>query len=384
MTNALISTVVAAAATFIAAGFVIQFAVGGSQAAQEELRGGVQIDNKHAFYQLVMYDSLIAYNCDDTAAAGLLDGTGDKHWDDWKTYKMAAAKAQENPGNIGNFRFTELNNSFGGNQLRCYGTGTSIGGKGISEAINPSSREWRNDQEGEHSRIRFTINGTPTGQDHFWVGPCFWFDQPANTNSLAVPGDSDNPDKGWSNHPEVSGGITDMAYYFTDSSEVNHFDYWVDNKGCQSTNNWESSSHRYEFRRGGNTNSHFGSTGMTGGPLLTVTMINNAGISSLVQEDIDNVQSNGDVPGPDNSHTIETSRFKLCKGTRGYIQTNTGYTTEYDYVADDYDYINTPAGEYGPSGFDQPGHPDKEKFSDQNDNEDNSLHPFIVIEKYTC
>ena len=88
--------------------------------------------------------------------------------------------------------------------------------------------------------------------------------------------------------------------------------------------------------------------------------------------------------------------YDLCEGTRGYIQTNTGYTDDMpnegasftddsgDHGDGKISYQDAPNPNYYDANSHQPGVPDKEKFSDLDDPEDNSVHPFIVIEKYTC
>lgn len=394
MTNALISTVVAAGATFIAAGLVIQFAVGSSKAAQQELRGGVKIDQEADLRQLIMYDSLIAYSCNDQAG-GNLDSSGNKDWDDWKTYKDAAQVTDSD-----DFTFQNLNSSFRGDELGCYGTDVSIGGHGIINAISPSSREWRNDQEGEHSRIRFTVNtsgnSAPYG-DPIEMDKCFWFDQSKNMES-PNPANTDNPDKGWP--PSGRGGLTDMYYYMTDGDETNSFDMSV------TGNSMVNGCNKIQFNRMGG-----GSLNSLDGVHITVTWINegSGGYKNLkTHQSSDTVGSNphtdgyagNRIPGPDtwstHSDPLRYQYFKLCEGARGYIQTNSGYTDDQpsssesanDGVAvqiaggDDEDTNGKIDYESGPpyTGNALPGKSETEKFSDEDDDQDNSVHPVIVIE----
>lgn len=382
MTNALISTIVAAAATFLAAGLVIQFAVGSSKAAQEELRGGVQIDDPRAMYQLIMYDALIAYQCD-SSAGGNLDSTGNNDWAPWETYKRAAQASPS--GGPNDFTFQDLNESFRGDELNCYGTETSIGGMGVYEAVHPSSREWRNDQEGEHSRIRWTVNSSSPIQ----LKECIWFDQ---TAGLGWPG-AHNPANGWG-----EGGITDMLFYMVDNTVVNTHDYTVTENDL--VNNPDCKELHVNLHSGGS-----GGDGGLQGNFLTVNFISDDGPATYsetwgsgttVSPPSTASTYGNQIRGPDvwaDHSDINLKKFKLCPGARGYIQTNTGWTdndpnTETSEESlraagnkQSKNYMKAPP--YLPDYL--PGNADREKYSSQDDDQDNSVHPIVVIEdKGTC
>ncbi|MFB6241973.1 MAG: hypothetical protein ABEJ36_04175 [Candidatus Nanosalina sp.] len=377
MTENTISTVVIIAAAFIVGVFLLSFVVSASDKVQKELRGGVKIEDARSMRQLIMYDSLIAYNCDDKAG-GMLDADGDKVWDDWKTYKEAA-QAWPSPS-TDQFTFQDLNNSFGGDELNCYGTAVSIGGQGLLSQANPNSREWRNDQEGEHSKIWFKINTTKNSGDpgppYFYTGNCFWFDQ---SHDLRWGVKHDSPDAGVAG-PTTSGGITDMVYWFSDETQVNYFDPYTTHGdaecGQKIVYNEDSAGYINDLH----------------GPLLSVTMLVE-GPGNIESRSPRTVNFGGyeAVRGPHTSQPFESKSFKLCKGTRGFIQTNTGYTD--DRPQDGYDgndniHEKIPyeqalgAGYYSRDMM--PGHPQKEKFNAQNDDQDNSVHVVIVLTEYTC
>ena len=392
MTNALISTIVAAAATFLAAGLVIQFAVGSSKAAQQELRGGVQIDDPRAMYQLIMYDALIAYQCD-PSAGGNLDNTGNNDWASWQTYKRAAdASAGDSFGAPHAFTFQDLNESFRGDELNCYGTETSIGGRGVYEAVHPSSREWRNDQEGEHSRIRWTVNSSSPIE----LKECIFFDQSKNMGGT-VPAPAHNPGKGWG-----EGGITDMVFYMVDNTVTNTHDYRVVDERLVE----QPDCHKIGFNlKGGGSYSETSPSGYLHANFLTVNFISDDGAATYSETwgsgttvsppNTDGTYGN-QIRGPDvwaDHSDINLKKFKLCPGARGYIQTNTGWT-------DNDPNTETSAEQWQAAGNKQsknymkappylpdylPGNADREKYSSQDDDQDNSVHPIVVIEdKGTC
>jgi hypothetical protein len=396
MTQSEVSNVTLIVLAFLIGGVVLIFITTGLGQAEAKSANRVQIDDRDTLYQLIMYDSLIAHVCDGSVAAGALDNSGSRMYDDWESYKQLW---EQHDGSIqgpsgGASLFDSLNQTFPRPDLDCYGTGTTIGAKSIGNMIDPTSKEWRNDQEGQYSRVRFTVNGTPPSEDEdFWVGPCYWFDQAKNSKAIAP---RDSAGKGYK-------GITDVGFFFAHPDHINfYFRFWGIHdgsdrpQGCQTPwrkSNYKSGSFDEIYR---------------GGPAIMVTYILPDGYN---EDDYtqNSVSMTGNPfryepgePGPDRaagarldwddsgyitagadeltSGAVEQDarvrmtyhEIQLCKGMEGYVQTNTGYT-----VDDGGDFKDEQPPPYDQDNL--PGFGDKERWQPENAPKDNSLHPFIVI-----
>lgn len=387
MTQKLMSNMAMFVLIFIVAAVIIAFVFKGIGAADDTASKYTKIDSAHTMHQLVMYDATIAYLCDDSVAAGWLTsgvgpfGEGDRRWTSWGTYKKiwktgavagSGGGSQKAPitddpnepvlGSDYPFTFGNLNETFSGPSLSCFGTGTTIGGdQGLGNMIDPRSKEWRNDQEGKFSKMEFEVET----DDPIYIGPCIWA---STSNGNGVIGDE--PPK-----------VTDMIFHFTNKQNINIYDVGPvtatgpDNGDIDSGP--KSDCIRYEIDSGANSHNS--------GPQLMVTMIQSdpsvnwfldSSGSGAEEDNICNAKSGQCISG------MPQERYILCDGTKGYVQTNTGFECSGGTCPDagDVDYAD------GPDYTDEnpPGASDREYYSDKNDWEDNSLHPFIVITDYTC
>lgn len=429
MTQSEVSNIVMIVMAFLVGGVVLVFIATGTSKAESEASNRVQIDNQDTLYQLIMYDTLIAHVCDDSVNSGALDNSGSRMYDSWKSYRdlwetYDSSISAPASGTTSTSLFDGLNKTFPRPELSCFGTGTTVGATSVGSYVDPTSKEWRNDQEGKYSKIPFTINstedfkgfGNPAG-DPVWVGPCFWFDQPKDSQaggfSLGSPRDSPGDGKY---------GTTDASFYFTKPDHQNfYFRYWggfagvggslprgsyqpagpatsTSIPGCNQP--WRQST------TGGGSNLDK----LVGGPGMTVTFIDATGSGLDFRNSrtmtgwptvgiwggrpralggkLDSYDASSSyVVGTDSCYNrrrcgsgggynpkmeIEYWEVKMCEGMTGYIQTNTGFTTSGSASFKDeqnppYDVDNLP-------GFSK-----RERFQPENAPKDNSLHPFIVI-----
>ena len=304
----------------------------------EETQNRVIIDSDKEMMKLILYDSMIAYGCDVGGHISDVPPTS-KFWGDWKT--MRDKYAPSHP-----IDFDELNSSmplkFRG--LPCYGTGSTLPGTGDIETqlpYSPYSKELRDDQEGKYSKIKFEINDSD------------------NSNPVTLP---------------------KCFVHYTEDNGVGGFGpQYITKSGDQVTNSWFLMSDKNQdsvFNKGsGWGNIDIGCETITNsgpvnpssnkddGPAMNVNVLDGGVGDDLSTGQSESVDT-GDFSGVTSTSSIEAVKFEFPKGTKGYIQTNTGCSSQ--EAAPQHTVENTP------------GLSDKEVNSDVCDNR---LHPYIVITK---
>lgn len=452
MTNSEINSVVMIAVAFLVGGVLMTFVATGVAEADKKASNKVQLHNQDQLNQLIMYNTLIAHVCDDSVAAGALDNSGSRMYDSWKSYKKLWVNSNGNSGPIPPL-FNDLNKTFPRQELNCIGTGTTFGATSPGSFIDPTSKEWRNDMEGKHSRVRFVVNGTDNwydgdhnpynpsglsshrlgnvgpaisseygrydarpspssntdGDNVVWTPPCFWFDQPSDSqaggvSSVGTGSPRDSAGNGFE-------GITDASYYFAKPDHMNfYFRFWggMHNGGSPNVGGGNEADHPngcpVPWRK--KAGSGPGDSNLQGGPGIMVTIVlpgsanhNNffrnqvtmKGIPCAYEpdeggegrciggklgkyDDSSSYITSGFFPDQNSEdiYEIEYNEVKFCEGMRGYIQTNTGYTIDEGAA---FPNERSPSYRFG----NLPGFADRERWNPENAPKDNSLHPVIVI-----
>jgi hypothetical protein len=423
---------------FIVGGVVLAFVVMGTDKAESQAGNRVQINNLETLNQLIMYNSLIAHVCDDSVAAGALDNSGSRMYDSWMSYKKVWKMASTNTDDG---LFSDLNRSYPRPDLNCYGTGTTFGSLSIGNKVDPTSKEWRNDQEGKFSRIKFVVNDTAkdgwfqgsgtdyghagggahvqnsgpghdgAGEQELWTTPCFWFDQTYDSQKY-IARDSAG---------EGKYGITDAAFVHIKPHTLNIYARFIgEKKGNPSGGGGMKGCPEPWAQRTGGSGTK--SDELEGGPLVTVTWIppqsqrsqfmsNNFGDQFTSKS----FQPNWEEPGEGHQcrglgaclHTCDEGTINFGPDS-GLSITSSG-ASDCDYLgANDMEvkiryypvklcegmtgYIQTNTGftvnqagewkEEDPPAYDMgnfPGFGNKEHWWEENAAPDNSLHTFIVI-----
>lgn len=304
---------------------------------EEETQNRALIDSEEDMMKLVLYDAMIAYGC---SVGGQLDDTdGDKYWGDWQSMKNLETSPE------GEVDFEPLNKSmprkFEG--LPCYGTGATLPGTGnLGQEIGPYSKEWRDDQEGIYSRIRFKINGS------FDLPNCFVH---YTQDTLPTGSTSDMYEVNAPNQ------VTNSWFLVTEEDEESAF-----HRGGAGVGSGSLGMEDIDCEEIANP----GSTEDSGyGPIMTLTVIDDhtGGLphpSGSSQSPNGNI---GDAVGvdffqPDPSH-VQGHEFP--EGTTGYVQTNVGCDSNYPPI---YSPQNTP----GSSELEATG-----------DICANTMHPYIMV-----
>lgn len=313
----------------------------------ESQSGKVIIDDEADMAQLATHVALRAYNCNDDGGGqySVVDSidigpiNSYKRWSSWKSY---VEYAEATPDTADYLSFKELKNATPG-KIACSGTASTlpfVDKSALQMLANfATDSHWGNDQEGRYGRMEFEVNET------IYVGGiessghaygCYGFDQ--------------------TGHPD---GITDMVIVVADEDDYNYF-------------NWDTNIHRtcHSVADPSQTISVDTNGNSQDGAFLTLTVIGD----EAERNDINTVNLQGTAWDFFNNAVdteIDYGTSKLCPGTMGYIQANTGGQ---DAAIGDQGTENDPM--YGPQ--DVPG-----KHGEQvggNAGTANQVRLFMVIE----
>jgi len=361
------SSIVGIAAVFIFAALIGLIFIGQILGmVDDQKRTHAIIDSDQEMMKLVLYDSMIAYTCDE---GGNWDGVrgkgGQRHWGSWKELRGIWT----NP--LGEIEFDELNQSmpFRYKGMPCRGTASNLplsGGK--LQATGITGQEWVDDQEGQYSRIKFKINesvSSPVTLPH-----CFThFTEDTFPDHTAGTGDM---------YEHLSGNqITSSWFLVTAEDEKSAFH--IGGAG-QSTSEIDIHYDCTQIAKPGAAKKDEGN-----GPIMSVNVIDNhvgglplsstetpfmmgGGVQSNDDDiahfappiDVDFFKAYTSTP-PHDDDPRPLREYEFPAGTRGYVQTN----------------IGCDAGSAPYTLTNQPGISDSE-ITD-NGNCANNLHPFIVI-----
>lgn len=303
---------------------------------EDEGSNQVVISSPEEMMKLVLYDSMIAYNC---GGGGMRDVDNDLYWGSWEDMKGI----WENPG-IGQIEFDDLNNSmptvFEG--LPCYGSETTLpttGGTAANLPNSPIKKQFKDDQEGKYSKIEFKTN------DSIELPSCFvhWTKDDFPTG----PGDM---------YEAVGNNqVTNSWFLVTDENQLSAFHRGGAGIGSGRINMHTSCEH---IADGGDDSEGYG-------PIMTLTVIDDhtSGLNELATVTpsaiIGDESPGGHFdPNPD----PELKRFEFPEGTTGFVQSN----------------IGCQAGSAPYSIGNLPGKGDTELESKSKVCQ-NSIHPSIVI-----
>lgn len=354
---------------FLAGGLLLGFIIS-TGGFLDKQSGRVMIDSNDAFQQMVFFNAVRAYQCDDRGG-GYKDA-----WNSWQHYKQKADSRTD-------ISFQDLKDAMPATspELTCSGTPNNLplsnyGGAtrefvgGALDSLGAGETgDWGNDQQGRFGRIKFEINtsGLPT-------------------NSIQL-GNAASPREGAFCH---DGQNTDTVFIWSSpedpSLSVLNQETNID---CVTFDNSDNSGHV------SSSAIHSQSSFMDDkGPLIPVTLIGyDFDINSLKDlapgDYLDRVEvtvkdggvggwASRNVPGASfitgssgsKDFNVQGYPWTLCDEARGYIQTNVG----------------GPASAQGPnSDLSNPGYTpqnppgvDKEQPGDH-PIDANSIHPFIVI-----
>ena len=294
----------------------------------------VTIDSKADMHQLILYDSTIAYVCSDEK--GGFYRTGALAWESFESFK-------KNDGPVTPWTFADIKDALPASKsLVCYGSTEVLPTRGVLAGGD----KWINDQEGKFSKMSFSIEKDITLGSR---NGCFGF------KGGEFDGDS----------------FSDTAFIFSDKNSPNLFKFAFGQpeevKDCKGFKGSEANSGPLtgKWMKGGKPN------------VLSPVTVMASGSNLNSQKNLE-----GEVSGVDNAgwftgdHNIKKFSFKLCEGTRGYIQTNTGGNKNVDGTTGNH---QNPG--YTPEN--PPGFSDKEKAG-KKARQENLVHPFIVITKNGC
>ncbi|MEE6209037.1 hypothetical protein U3A55_02545 [Salarchaeum sp. III] len=308
--------------------------------------------------QFIMYTTYSAYQCT-PEAGGFEKGTtfgGGTYWGSW-------TEVRDQTNRHGDFE--KLNASYGGKELNCYGVENKLPlSQGAWEEVEEGIREddfWINDQEGEYSKRQFTITEKNSGPQGVQLGPCVAYNE------------------------ESSGVSVDFTFYVTDETVPNIIRYYhTGTNNPVDPNRGLGMTEVNDFQGGSSlspSDCMFPDDGYAGltdeGPIGTLTVIGADGALQRSTEvdafgEVDNLIGGGD--GWDNRDVKE---WKLCPGTKGYIQVNTGKNSN----------EQGPSGNWNDRGSQDysveyerfPGSPDIEAAGS---GKANTIHPFIVLTEH--
>lgn len=284
--------------------------------AEASAGGKLQIENTQQMTQLVMYNSLIAYTCDDEKG-GYSEGTqtvGDNiYWTDWEDYRDSVE-----------IDWGPLEEA--GSDLECYGSPTKLPlSDGFWGEVSPIGDDtWLNDQPGKYSRKDFVIT-----EDDVELGPCIMHsDDPYHaTYFIAGPGTS------------AVTTYRDGAVDWGETGPGYTSSHW-----CDTPNGFDEYQTDY-------------------GPVITVIAIDGDPDDTVNIDGWDNIDTSGLAGQTGGDENFDGHEYTLCEGTAGYIQTNVGPNDEETSGA-------------GYSVEDTPGDEDTNVGSDD---DANVIHPFIVF-----
>lgn len=294
----------------------------------------MQINNTEQMNQLVLYNAVIAYQCTPNKG-GYEIRTGSwigNYWSAWTEYKEASG-ASATGINWGHLEAA-------GSDLECYGSESKLPGI-EGNIVDVYDDSWLNDQGGKFSRKYFEIT-----TENVRLGPCLGYENSKNGKSGSDPQDvtflfaDETTDSGMA---LASGSL---GSFFNNKGPGYSFGGSLSELDCQTV---------------GST-----SAGSLDGNDAVVITVNLLGEVDTGDADFTRNADGEPSVGKGNLDTnFETYRYTLCKGTKGYIQTNVGGATE-----------SAPFTTSNP-----PGLSDKEVGTDS---EVNFVHPFIVFTEWTC
>jgi hypothetical protein len=391
-----ISAIFSILLVFLFLGPLAAFIVTAGEAAQQAGGTGAQINNTQAMTQFIMYSTITAYQCagDGAFEKGLFGDIGGTFWGSWAQVRDDAIQATHNG-------FEELNESYPRKtELNCYGAEDDLPlMQDIYDDFNPvDSESWVNDQEGKFSKRSFeitekTVSAVEQGVD---LGPCLAYEEGENNNGLSV----------------------DFSYFITDETEPNviRFPHTNDfspgnlygngfQEGNGETLKSTTTGNKLDIGKcmqptepgeypvnkvpNKNTNNLVGAPNNhapNDGPLVTLTVIgadDNAlyGSGYVLTEGKATVKGFGGCSSENNckgpgtgGDGLKLRQWRLCPGTKGYIQTNTGKNA-WEKEAAGGNWEDNPSY----SKDNTPGKPDIEAAGDRKANQ---IHPYIVITEH--
>lgn len=296
----------------------------------------VSIDDEATMHQLILYDSTIAYVCSDEKG-GFYRGNA-LAWESFESFK-------NNAGPQTPWSFDDLKKSLPASKsLVCSGSTQSIPTPS-NKLSNIGGAKWINDQEGKFSKMRFSIEKDIELGDE---NGCFGF-----TGN------------------KYSGDVfSDTGFVFSDKNSPNIFKFVFKNTDqLEDCRKFRGDQAIHEVQRDSFSGNWMKDNGDQPNVFSTVTVMASDRVSPLQKG------SKGGTFIGDAGVTVGRKTFELCKGTKGYIQTNTGGK----------DAVKGPSGNlddpnYSPEN--PPGFSDKEKTG--NGKTENKVHPFIVITSNGC
>ncbi len=309
----------------------------------DKLDNRVEVGSQDVMMKLIMYDSMIAYGC---STGGWLDsgsvaGT-DKYWGDWERWKTRGEPANSNPLDWSNLN-SSMPRKYEG--LPCYGTGSTLPGTGNTVQNipgSPISKEWRDDQEGRYSRIKFYVNtstGSP-GSGSITIPSCFGHN---------VYDDGITPGGIYEQYEAGSGQMSNSIYLMADNQQETGF------KPENGINTGGTNPSCYQITQDSyNSGGNF----LNNGAAMNVNVILGPGIT-WSDPVID--KSSTDTGDFLNGGSFDIFDITFPEGTKGYIQTNTG------------------CDEWATMGGYQQDDPPAQNMEVGPDHCDNKVHPFIVI-----
>jgi|GEM_PF-2174752 len=302
----------------------------------------IEINNTRQMSQLVLYDSLIAYQCSPNQGGYEIltkDETLGSYWSAWTEYKDASGAS----ATAINWDHLEA----AGSNLKCYGSESKLPGTdgALDFALDNS---WLNDQQGKYSRKDFRITKKVI------LGPCIAYENGDSGPSGSDPQDavflfsdeSSNPGAAVTNY--ARGGILASITSVNNRGPNYGFGGKMNPSDCMKPNHWHG---------GGTTDSI----------VSVVTVIGAEDVEDdITGEGWDHVDSSS-ITGTQGDDSFTVYKYKLCKGTRGYIQTNVGPNSDEKSRGLDYSVENPPGSADVETG---------------NDRETNIIHPFIVFTEW--
>lgn len=296
--------------------------------------GELQINNTKQMNQLVLYNSVIAYQCTPNKGGYEVRTASwvGNYWSAWSEYRdvSGAGVTEINWGHL----------EAAGSNLECYGSESKLPGA-EGNLVDVYDDSWLNDQGGKYSRKDFRISDSPKD---VYLGPCLIYNKGYSGKS--------------GNDPQS------VTFLFTGEETNSAITIAAGTLGSFFNNRGPG----YNFNGGGTLNSDtycekIGVNPPVGNAdsaiVSTVTLIG----AETSDTAAGYPKTAGDNVGKGHfESSFNTYRYRLCEGTRGYIQTNVGKNT-----------VTTPPDF---STANAPGSPDREVGLDQ---ETNLVHPFIVF-----
>ena len=313
----------------ILASFVFSMGASAEGIASSEM----QINNTEQMNQLILYDAVIAYQCTPNKGGYEIrrsEWVGN-YWSAWTEYREVSGAG------ITGIDWGHLEAA--GSNLECYGSDSRLpGAEGVLPDVFDNS--WLNDQGGEFSRKNFKIvEGGPN--PYVELGPCLGYENEGN----------DDNDKSGSD-PQ------DVTFLFTDETTDNGMALASGSLGSVFDNEGPGYSFSGDLDEidcqtvGSTSNNDLKDNSAV---VITVNLLGEVDKGDAVLTKNTDGGTKGNV-----ATNFDTYKYRLCPGTRGYIQTNVGGATE--------------SGPFSTSS--PPGLADKEVGSDS---EVNFVHPFIVF-----